>query len=198
MIPTPSLAPTAERLLEAARAVLRRYGFERLTFEAIASESGETQSLIRYHFGDKAGLIRTLVESDSFLESDDVKTAVADARPGPERRRALLRRCRDIATAQDELRNYLELLPRLARDENLRPLLKTLVDWYVRLNVGADPTPSASTGRPGASRHLDLRNGRRDGPALPGGSQCRHRAGIRSVGGHGGGVHGHMAIHAGT
>ena len=140
--PTPSLAPTAERLLEAARAVLRRDGFERLTFEAIASESGETQSLIRYHFGDKAGLIRTLVESELFLESDDVKAAVADARPGPERRRALLRKCRDIATAKDELRNYLELLPRLARDESLRPLLKTLVDWYVCLNAWAlSPDP---------------------------------------------------------
>ena len=44
--------------------------------------------------------------------------------------------------AKDELRNYLVLLPQIARDENLRPLLKTLVDWYVRLNAWSlSPAP---------------------------------------------------------
>jgi AcrR family transcriptional regulator len=140
--PTPNLSPTAERLLEAARVVLRRDGLDHLTFEAIAAESGETQSLIRYHFGDKAGLIRTLVESELFIESSAVMSAVCEAPPGEERRLALLRKCRDIATAKEEMRSYLELLPRIARDESLRPLLKTLVDWYVRLNAWAlSPDP---------------------------------------------------------
>jgi AcrR family transcriptional regulator len=132
--PTPQLSPTAERLLEAARAILKRDGFDRLTYEAIAAESGETQSLIRYHFGDKAGLVRTLVESEFFLESADVMRAVAEASPGPERRRALLRKCREMALETDEQRVYLELLARINRDEKLRPLFKVLVDWYVRLN----------------------------------------------------------------
>jgi AcrR family transcriptional regulator len=53
--PLRELSPTAARLLEAAKTILARDGFAHLTFGEIAAESGETGSLIRYHFGSKIG-----------------------------------------------------------------------------------------------------------------------------------------------
>lgn len=143
--PTPHLSPTAERLLEAARLILKRDGFDHLTYEAIAEESGETQSLIRYHFKSKSGLIRTLIESELYLESKGVMDAVSSASPGAERRHALIRKCEEMALAIDEYRAYFEVLPHIARNEELRPLFKALVDWYVHLNawsLAPHPDPS--------------------------------------------------------
>lgn len=142
--PTPHLSPTAERLLEAARLILKRDGFDHLTYEAIAAESGETQSLIRYHFKSKSGLIRTLIESEFYLESRDVMDAVSSASPGAERRHALLRKCQEMVLATDEYRAYFELLPHIARNEELRPVFRALVEWYIRLNAWSlAPDPDA-------------------------------------------------------
>ena len=66
--PTPDLSPRASILLEAARRILLRDGLSHVTYEEIAKESGETQSLIRYYFGDKAGLLRALIQSELYLD----------------------------------------------------------------------------------------------------------------------------------
>src|SRR5512139_425 len=70
--PTPDLAPTAARILEAAKRVLSREGFRGLTFETIAGEAGENPALIRYHFGSKAGLLAALVDSVLYQEATDL------------------------------------------------------------------------------------------------------------------------------
>ena len=89
--PTPRLAPTAARILEAAKRVLARDGFPALTFANIAAEAAENPALIRYHFGSKAGLITTLVDSVMYLESVELIEKLASVPPGDERRRALFR-----------------------------------------------------------------------------------------------------------
>jgi AcrR family transcriptional regulator len=57
------LPPTAQRLLEAARRLLARSGYNSLSVEAIGREAGENKALIRYYFGSKNGLIVALVDS---------------------------------------------------------------------------------------------------------------------------------------
>ena len=57
----PGLPPTAQRLLEAARRLLGRSGYNSLSVEAIGREAGENKALIRYYFGSKNGLIVALL-----------------------------------------------------------------------------------------------------------------------------------------
>jgi AcrR family transcriptional regulator len=54
--------PTAQRLLEAARRLLERSGFNSLSVQAIGREAGENKALVRYYFGSKDGLLVALVD----------------------------------------------------------------------------------------------------------------------------------------
>ncbi|WP_395713579.1 TetR/AcrR family transcriptional regulator [Reyranella sp.] len=53
---------TAESLLEAAKAVLRRNGYAGLSTRDVAAEAGVPLSQIHYHFGSKQGLLLALFE----------------------------------------------------------------------------------------------------------------------------------------
>ena len=135
--PTPDLSPTAARILEAAKRVLRRDGFRALTFEKIAAEAGENPALIRYHFGSKAGLVATLIDSVMYLESVDLIESLTSVPPGEERRNALLRLHERYARDADSYQMFFEIVPHILRDEELRPHLSALFDWYRKLDAWA-------------------------------------------------------------
>ena len=135
--PAPRLAPTAARILEAAKRVLARDGFPALTFANIAAEAGENPALIRYHFGSKAGLITTLVDSVLYLESVELIEELASVPPGDERRRALFQLHQTYARDLDSYHMFYELIPHILRDEELRPHLSALFDWYRKLDAWA-------------------------------------------------------------
>ena len=84
------LAPTAERILKAARRVLVKKGYAALTMQEIEKESGTNRALVHYYFGSKAGLVdalvETLFEDPAFGYSDEVMQAPE----GEQRRKALL------------------------------------------------------------------------------------------------------------
>jgi AcrR family transcriptional regulator len=133
--PTPDLSPTAAVILDAAKRVLERDGFAGLTFESIAREAREHPSLIRYHFGNKAGLITAVVDSVLHLESVQVMEAVAAQPPGEARRHALFAMHREIARRLEAYRMYYDLIPPCLRDEALRARLKSLFEWYRDLDA---------------------------------------------------------------
>ena len=135
--PAPRLAPTAARILEAAKRVLARDGFPALTFANIAAEADENPALIRYHFGSKAGLITALVDSVMYLESVELIEELASVPPGDERRRALFRLHQKYAREVDSYHMFYELIPHILRDEELRPHLRDLFDWYRKLDAWA-------------------------------------------------------------
>jgi TetR/AcrR family transcriptional regulator, regulator of biofilm formation and stress response len=135
--PTPDLAPTAARILEAARRILARDGFRALTFEKIAAEAGENPALIRYHFGSKAGLITTLVDSVMYLESVELIEQLTRVPQGEERRKALFRLHERFARDTASYRMFYEIIPHIMRDEELRPHLRDLFDWYRKLDAWA-------------------------------------------------------------
>lgn len=146
--PTPDLSPTAARILEAARRVLARDGFRALTFERIAAEGGENPALIRYHFGSKAGLVTTLIDSVMYLESVELIEQLTSAPAGEERRKALLRLHERYARDTSSYQMFYEIIPHIMRDEELRPHLRDLFDWYRKLDAwalgaeeGAEPQP---------------------------------------------------------
>jgi TetR/AcrR family transcriptional regulator, regulator of biofilm formation and stress response len=140
--PTPRLAPTAARILDAAKRVLARDGFRALTFVNIAAEAAENPALIRYHFGSKAGLISTLVDSVLYVESLDLIEKLTSVPPGDERRRALFELHQTYAKDLDGYQLFYELVPHILRDPDLRPHLSALFDWYRKLDawaLGAQP-----------------------------------------------------------
>lgn len=54
--------PTAERILEAARATFARSGFDGATTRAIARAAGVNVATLAYHFGGKEGLYTAAIE----------------------------------------------------------------------------------------------------------------------------------------
>jgi AcrR family transcriptional regulator len=135
--PTPDLSPTASRILEAAKLVLAREGFRGLTFETIAREAGENPALIRYHFGSKAGLLAALVDSVLYQEATELVEHLTPLRAGDERREALLRLHEGLPDEVEAYRNFFELIPHILRDDELRPHLRSLFDWYRKLDAWA-------------------------------------------------------------
>jgi AcrR family transcriptional regulator len=133
--PTPDLAPTAKRILDAGVRVLDREGFGGLTFERIAAESGENGALIRYHFGSKAGLIRALVDAVLFSQARGLVRLLTPLAPGKERRRALLERRRKVAVDLAVYRRMFEVTPAAMRDPELRPKYRDLMRWYRELDA---------------------------------------------------------------
>jgi AcrR family transcriptional regulator len=133
--PTPDLAPTAKRILDAGVRVLDREGFGGLTFERIAAESGENGALIRYHFGSKAGLVRAIVDAVLFSQARGLIRRLAPLKPGNERRAALLARRREVAVELTTYRRMYEVYPAALRDPELRPKLRDLMRWYRELDA---------------------------------------------------------------
>ena len=135
--PTPDLAPTAQRILDAAIRVLGRDGFRALTFESIAREAGENAALIRYHFGSKAGLVSVLVDAVLYLEAVELIDTLSAAPPGEERRKTMFRMHRHIARDLAGYDEFYELIPNVLRDPGLKPKLRDLMHWYRSLDAWA-------------------------------------------------------------
>jgi len=59
---SPAAVEARERLLETAERLLADHGIDGVSLRQIAAESGNANnSVIQYHFGDKAGLIREII-----------------------------------------------------------------------------------------------------------------------------------------
>jgi AcrR family transcriptional regulator len=136
--PAADLSPTAARILEASKRLLDEKGFAGLTFEAIAAEAHENRASIRYHFGNKAGLIAAL--ADSVVHDDNVALLKALRKPGAggaDHVAMLLTMHRRSTKAQQGYRRFWDLFPQLIRDEELRPRMAELYRWYRDLDEWA-------------------------------------------------------------
>jgi AcrR family transcriptional regulator len=134
--PAATLSPTAARILEATKRLLDERGFGGLTFEAIAAEAHENKASIRYHFGNKAGLIEAL--ADSVVHDDNVALLKALRRPGSGDRVGMtLAMHRRSTKGQQGYRRFWDLFPHLIRDEELRPRMAELYRWYRDLDEWA-------------------------------------------------------------
>ena len=124
------LAPTAERIIKAARRILVKKGYPSLTMQEIEKESGVNRALVYYYFGSKAGLVEALVETlfedPAFGYSDDV----VQAPEGEQRRKALLAWLRRIVRDRRSGRLLYELLPHFLRSRRLRMHVAGLYGAY--------------------------------------------------------------------
>ncbi len=130
---------------------MAREGFQGLTFEALAAESGENKALIGYHFGNKAGLLVVLVDS---VVHDANATLVNEIKrlPGGTKRTHLLINSHRVISGNDQAYQlFFELLPYIVRDPQLTPRLAVLYRWYRDLDAWA------LLPKPEAQHNADLR-----------------------------------------
>jgi AcrR family transcriptional regulator len=145
------LSPTAVKLLEAARTLLERSGYEGLRLEAISAESGLAHSLIRYHFGGKAGLVGALIDwcfHETYMEMHkDFSNLVGDdVEAGVHALSAGLRRLFDSPVSY---RLYLDLSVACLHDDNIRAKLADSFEGQRALIMESmrEPPGSVSDGR---------------------------------------------------
>ncbi|MCZ7665321.1 MAG: TetR/AcrR family transcriptional regulator [Thermoleophilia bacterium] len=131
--PLSELAPPAKRILKAARKVIVKEGYGSLSLQTVAGEAGELKSTIAYYFGDKAGLVASLVESLIHDTNVNAVTVLASVPEGPERVRELLKVQREVAGAQDYWRLLFGLLPEIRKDKKLRGRFADLLHWYYEI-----------------------------------------------------------------
>jgi AcrR family transcriptional regulator len=132
--------------------VIKR-GFGALSTAAVGEAAHEHGSLIYYYFGNKAGLVESLV--DSLVEEPDLVVrhtvdAVGDPRQKVVR---LLQEQEHIASRRADLRLFYELLPHILRSG---PLSRRLAREYsaarqydadvLRLEVGVTPDQAKGLG----------------------------------------------------
>lgn len=114
-------AATRQRLLDSATRLFAERGFSRVPVRTICREAGANLAAVNYHFGDKLGLYREVVDA-AIADVRDVSDVTMDAPPG--------------SSPEDRLRHYVRtFVPRIARP----------VAWVLALmrHEMAEPTPLA-------------------------------------------------------
>jgi len=136
---------TAQRVLEAARRIITERGLPALTLDAVAAESGEYRSAIRYHFGDKAGLLAAVMDSTA-LSPTTLPLFAAVSATGTERSRAAahVAALRAVADDREQFRLFWALLPHMLNDPGLRTRLDGLYERYASINREAFAVAAAS------------------------------------------------------
>jgi AcrR family transcriptional regulator len=131
----PDLPPTARRLLDAARRLLARSGYNSLSVEAIGQEAGENKALIRYYFGSKNGLLVALTDtliSDTLRQARHRLSGLSDTH---DRVGVLVEAAADIVDDVPSYRLLFDLLPRLLEDPRMARQLAGLYRGYRDVNA---------------------------------------------------------------
>jgi AcrR family transcriptional regulator len=132
--PLSALPETAVRVLEAAQRVVEERGFQALTLNTVACESGENKAMTAYYFGNKAGLVAALVDAIIHDECLSAASRMRDATED-ERLSQLVRELRGMSSKIIDSRVFFDILPHAIRNDDLRERLATLYRWYVELKL---------------------------------------------------------------
>ncbi len=143
--PRPDLSPSALKILAAAQRVLVAKGFAGLTLRAIAQESGENSAMVQYYFGNKAGLVKAMIDS-VFREDQQDAAAAMSTVTSADRLPRFVEGLRTISSSRS-FRVFFDVLPYALRAEGLRSRMARAYDWYRQIKrdwlTGEDqPSPS--------------------------------------------------------
>ena len=133
----PGLPPTAQRLLEAARRLLARSGYNSLSVEAIGREAGENKALIRYYFGSKNGLMVALLGwliSETICEASRRLTEVS---PEESPSHVVTASVKALLDDVPSYRLFFDLLPRVLEKPSMAGQFAELYRAYREQNTRA-------------------------------------------------------------
>jgi AcrR family transcriptional regulator len=132
--PLSALPETAVRVLEAAQRVVEERGFQALTLNTVAGESGENKAMTAYYFGNKAGLVAALVDAIIHDECISAASRMRDVTED-ERLSQLVRELRGVSATIIDSGVFFDILPHAIRNDDLRERLATLYRWYIELKL---------------------------------------------------------------
>jgi AcrR family transcriptional regulator len=140
-----TMSPPALNILAAAQRVLVAKGFSGLTLRAIAQESGENSAMVQYYFGNKAGLVRAMIDS-VFREDQRDAAAAMSTVTSDERLPRFVEGLRTISSSRS-FRVFFDVLPYALRNDGLRSRMARAYDWYRQikrewLTSGEQSSPS--------------------------------------------------------
>ena len=127
-MPAPAL-----NILAAAQRVLVAKGFSGLTLRAIAQESGENSAMVQYYFGNKAGLVKAMIDS-VFRDDQQDAAAAMSAVTRADRLHRFVDGLRTISSSRS-FRVFFDVLPYALRDEGLRRRMARAYEWYRRIKI---------------------------------------------------------------
>jgi AcrR family transcriptional regulator len=126
---------TRERLLAAAERLFADRGFRKVTVREICRTAGANVAAVNYHFGDKLGLYREVLQGAIDLmraTTDAARQAGAGRRPDERLRRYIMTWIRRLLASDDHLWLH-RLITREINDPT--PALDTLVEQGVRPRI---------------------------------------------------------------
>lgn len=138
----------AENILEAAKRVLLRDGYQALSFAAVAREAGVYTTAVPYYFGNRYGLITALVDSltpKAFLDS--VAEQVRHLAPGRESIDTQMQAWREMTADPEMPQVLIELLPHVVRDPRLRETVGMMYRSYRDYDMRLFGMPSGAPAR---------------------------------------------------
>ena len=149
------LHPTAKKILAAARRILVERGYQALTLQAIATESGVNKAGVWYYFGGKEQLVLALLEEVAVTESHHFGARPAADATLDERIDLIVGSAQQVRERVERFAAFYELLPEASRDAELRAHLMTYYQgWYAW--AGEVLTPPGADGRARAGRSATL------------------------------------------
>jgi len=131
--PRPDMSPPARKILAAAQRVLVAKGFAGLTLRAIALESGENSAMVQYYFGNKAGLVKAMI--DSVFRDDQQDAAVAMSTVTSDERLPRFVEGLQTISSSRSFRVFFDVLPYALRNEGLRGRMARAYDWYRQIKL---------------------------------------------------------------
>jgi AcrR family transcriptional regulator len=125
------LHPTAKRILAAAQRIVTERGYQALTTQAIATESGVNKAGVWYYFGGKEQLVLALLEEVAVTESHHFGTRPAAGATLDERIDLIVGSAQQVKDRVERFAAFYQLLPEATRDAELREHLKAYYQsWY--------------------------------------------------------------------
>ena len=149
------LHPTARKILAAARRILVERGYQALTLQAIATESGVNKAGVWYYFGGKEQLVLALLEEVAVTESHHFGARPAADATLDERIDLIVGSARQVRERVERFAAFYELLPEASRDAELRAQLMTYYQgWYAWAGEVLTPPGVEGTARARTSARL--------------------------------------------
>ena len=111
--------------------MLEHAGYRALTYESIGREAELSPNLIRYHFGNKAGLLVALTDWLMYDTLWDVSRRLSGAPEGTDRLGLVVQAFVGTYSDPESYKLFYDLLPHMLRDERMKQQLADLYQAYV-------------------------------------------------------------------
>ena len=156
----PTLHPTAQKILAAAKKLLAERGYQGMTLQAISAEAQVNKAGVWYYFGGKQQLVLALLEDVTVGESLHFGTMPPESATLAERVDLIIGTPDQIRERVERFKPFYELLPEASRDaelhSHLRDYYQGWYDWAAEVLAPVVDSPGTGAQRSAALGQLAL------------------------------------------